>query len=40
VHGVEGTIRIATDRGRQGEVVEGILRLAGWEAVVVETTDR
>jgi hypothetical protein len=33
---VAGTIRIATDRSRQGEVVDGTLELDGWEAVVVE----
>jgi len=36
VPGVAGTIRIATDRSRQGEVVDGTLELDGWEAVVVE----
>jgi alpha-glucosidase len=39
VQGVEGTIRIATDRSRQGEVVEGTLRLGAWEAVVIENGD-
>ncbi len=36
VHGVEGTIRIATDRSREGERIGGDLRLSGWEGVVVE----
>ncbi len=36
VPGVEGTIRIATDRSREGEHVRGVLHLGGWEAVVVE----
>ena len=39
VPGVEGTIRIATDRTRQGQVVNGTLELGGWEAVVVEADD-
>jgi hypothetical protein len=39
VEGVEGTIRIATERGRQGQIVGGKLDLEGWEAVVVERGD-
>ena len=34
--GVVGRVRIGTDRGRDGEAVAGTLRLAGWEAAVVE----
>ena len=34
-----GTILIATDRARDGERVEGALRLPGPGAVVVEITD-
>ena len=33
--GVEGVIRVATDRGRDGERAAGSLRLAPWEGVVV-----
>jgi len=32
-----GRVRIGTDRSRDGEPVEGALRLAAWESVVVET---
>jgi alpha-glucosidase len=34
--GVRGTIRICTDRGRDGETVDGTLRLDAWHGVVVE----
>jgi alpha-glucosidase len=33
--GVNGTIRIATDRKRDGEVVDGMLNLASYSAVIV-----
>jgi len=33
--GVEGTVRLATERARDGEIVKGALRLEPWEAVVV-----
>ena len=36
--GVRGTIRLGTDRHRDGEKVDETLTLQGWEAVVVETT--
>ena len=36
VEGVSGTVRIGSDRRRDGEAVEGTLQLRGWEAVVVE----
>jgi alpha-glucosidase len=31
-----GTIRVATDRGRDGEPVEGAVTVRPWEALVVE----
>ena len=34
--GVTGTVRIGTDRARDGEHVDGELRLGLWEGVVVE----
>ncbi len=37
VEGIEGRVRIATDRDRDGESVSGGLRLRGWEALVAET---
>jgi alpha-glucosidase len=36
VEGVSGTVRIGSDRSRDGEAVDGTLLLQGWEAVVVE----
>jgi alpha-glucosidase len=33
--GVHGSVRIGTDRARDGESVDGALRLAAWEGVVV-----
>ncbi len=39
VDGVSGRIRLATDRHRDGETVDGTLRLQGWEAVVVERDE-
>jgi alpha-glucosidase len=33
--GVEGTVRVGTDRARDGESVSGRLALRAWEAVVV-----
>jgi alpha-glucosidase len=36
VAGISGRVAIATDRGRDGEAVGDPLRLAAWEAVVVE----
>jgi alpha-glucosidase len=36
VDGVVGTVRVATDRSRLGQAVDGTLELDGWEAVVVE----
>ena len=36
VEGVSGTVRIGSDRRRDGEAVDGTLSLQGWEAVVVE----
>jgi hypothetical protein len=35
IDGVHGTIRIATDRGRDDEVLDGTLHLAPWQAVIV-----
>ncbi len=35
VEGVSGTVRIGSDRRRDGEAVDGTLSLQGWEAVVV-----
>ncbi len=40
VDGVSGTVRIGSDRSRDGEPVEGTLRLRGWEAVVVDRGGR
>jgi len=37
VDGIEGTIRICTDRARQSELLSGGLRLSGWEGLVAET---
>jgi alpha-glucosidase len=37
VRGIEGTVLLGTDRRRDGERVDGELRLAPWEAVIVET---
>jgi len=37
LEGIDGHIRIATDRGRDGESVSGTLRLRRWEGVVVDT---
>jgi alpha-glucosidase len=34
--GLSGRVRLGTDRRRDGEEVDGLLRLGGWEAVVVE----
>ncbi len=36
VAGVAGTVRIGTNRGRDGETVAGPLDLGPWEAVIVE----
>jgi alpha-glucosidase len=36
LEGCHGRVLIGTDRQRDGEAVEGELRVAGWEAVVVE----
>jgi hypothetical protein len=36
VGGVEGVIRIATDRVRDGELVGGSLELYPWQGVVIE----
>ncbi|MGD0882174.1 MAG: alpha-amylase family glycosyl hydrolase [Acidimicrobiales bacterium] len=33
--GVTGTVVAATDRRRRGEAVDGVVRVGGWEAVVV-----
>ena len=38
--GVAGTVVLATDRTREGERVDGTLRVRGWEAVVVERDQR
>jgi len=35
IEGVHGTVAVGTDRGRDGERVDGALRLGGWEAAVV-----
>jgi alpha-glucosidase len=37
---VDGTVRIATDRSRDGETFAGSLRVGAWEGVVVEIRDR
>jgi alpha-glucosidase len=39
VDGIAGRVAIATDRGRDGEVVEGTLALGGYEAAVVEVAS-
>ena len=36
VEGVDGTIAIATDRGREGEAVSGALTLPPWQGAVVK----
>jgi alpha-glucosidase len=36
--GVSGRVRVGTDRRRDGEMVEGAVRVRGWEAVLVERT--
>ena len=36
VPGIEGTIRIATDRSRDGEAVAGPLTLDAWSGVIIE----
>jgi len=33
---VAGTVRIGTDRGRDGQTLAGGLELGPWEAVIVE----
>jgi glycosidase len=38
VEGLEGRVAIGTDRGRDGEAVEGEVRLGPWEGVVVDLT--
>lgn len=40
VGGITGTVRLGTDRRRDGERVAGSVRLGSWEAVVVEPDDR
>lgn len=37
IDGIDGHIRIGTDRGRDGESFSGALRLRPWEALVAET---
>jgi alpha-glucosidase len=37
VDGLEGTVLVATDRGRDGERVDGSLRLGPWEGAVLAT---
>jgi alpha-glucosidase len=39
VPGVSGRVRVGTDRRRDGESVDGTLRLDGWEAVVMERSE-
>lgn len=39
VTGVEGTVRIGSDRRLDGQTVGGSLRLSGWQAVVVERAE-
>ena len=34
--GVEGAVRLCTDRRRDGETLTGELRLGAWEGLVVE----
>ena len=34
---VRGTVRIGTDRARDGEHVDGALHLRGWEGVVLHS---
>ena len=34
--GVEGAVRLGTDRRRDGETITGELRLGAWEGLVVE----
>jgi glycosidase len=36
VEGIDGVVRVCSDRHRDGEHVAGGVRLGGWEAVVVE----
>ena len=37
--GASGTVLVGTDRGRDGEVVDGALRLGAWEGAVVELRE-
>jgi alpha-glucosidase len=37
---ITGTIRLGTDRSREGEAVDGTLVVSGWEAVLVERPAR
>ena len=34
--GVEGAVRLSTDRGRDGESISGGLRIGAWEGLVAE----
>jgi alpha-glucosidase len=36
IDGLAGTVAIGTDRGRDGESVQGTLRLGPWQAAVVQ----
>jgi alpha-glucosidase len=38
--GVSGSVVLATDRRRTGEQVDGVARVQGWEAVVIERSAR
>jgi alpha-glucosidase len=40
VDGVSGTVLLGSDRGRDGDAVDGAVRLSGWEAVVVARGTR
>jgi alpha-glucosidase len=40
LEGFSGTVLLGTDRRRDGEQVEGTLRVHGWEGVVAERGDR
>jgi hypothetical protein len=36
VAGLEGVVLVGTDRARDGEAVDGVLRLGPWEGAVIE----
>ena len=40
LEGLDGNVRIGTDRSRDGETFTGSLRVGAWEGLVVEVKDR